>query len=224
MAIGYQSVIPWGRSLEEYREMFSLHDSDLSRKILGCGDGPASFNKQMKELGHKVVSCDPVYNFTKNQIAARINVTKEEIRRRVAANLDNYHWDKVPNVDALIEYRMKVMNHFLSDYELGEREGRYQPYSLPHLPYGDKEFDMALCSHFLFLFSNLGLNFHVAAILEMFRVAKEVRIFPLVDLNGQKSSILELVLAQLSQRGHRTEIIKVPYRFQRNADHILQII
>lgn len=118
---------------------------------------------------------------------------------------------------------MKAMNHFLSDYESGEREGRYQPYSLPHLPYGDKEFDMALCSHFLFLFSNLGLNFHVAAILEMLRVAKEVRIFPLVDLNGQKSSILESVLAQLSLRGHRTEIEKVPYRFQRNADHMLQI-
>ena len=37
-------VVPWGRSFDEYRRMFALTDADLSRVILGCGDGPASFN------------------------------------------------------------------------------------------------------------------------------------------------------------------------------------
>lgn len=223
MVIKYKSVIPWGRSLEEYREMFNLNDHDITRRIIGCGDGPASFNRQMWELGHKVVSCDPVYNFTKTQIAARIDETREEVRRQVAQNLDQYHWNKIPDLDALIELRMKVMNDFLSDYETGENEGRYLPYSLPHLPFGDKEYDLALCSHFLFLFSNLGFNFHVAAVLEMLRVAKEVRIFPLVDLNGQVSSILNAVLTELSNRRHQTEILNVSYHFQRNANQMLVI-
>lgn len=37
---------PWGRSLEEYQDMFQLSKEDLKSKILGCGDGPSSFNLQ----------------------------------------------------------------------------------------------------------------------------------------------------------------------------------
>ena len=44
MACTIQTVIPLGRSYEEYVEMFALTSSDLSGRILGCADGPASFN------------------------------------------------------------------------------------------------------------------------------------------------------------------------------------
>jgi hypothetical protein len=62
-----EEVVPWGRTLEEYQSMFSLLETDLSAKILGCGDGPASFNAEMTELGHSVVSIDPVYQFSAEQ-------------------------------------------------------------------------------------------------------------------------------------------------------------
>ncbi len=39
-------VVPWGRSFEEYRAMFAIDDRDLDGGILGCGDGPASFNAE----------------------------------------------------------------------------------------------------------------------------------------------------------------------------------
>ncbi len=40
-------VIPWGRSLDEYRRMFLLSPDDLGGRILGCGDGrPASMPKR----------------------------------------------------------------------------------------------------------------------------------------------------------------------------------
>jgi hypothetical protein len=61
-------IIPWGRTFAEYRDMFALSDADLNQKILGCGDGPASFNAQMTELGYSVVSIDPVYQFSAEQI------------------------------------------------------------------------------------------------------------------------------------------------------------
>ncbi len=35
---------PWGRSLDEYQGMFALSPDDLAGKIIGCADGPASFN------------------------------------------------------------------------------------------------------------------------------------------------------------------------------------
>lgn len=54
MTIIYPSIKPWGRSFEEYVRMFSLTPADLKRKILGCGEGPASFNAELAERGGKL--------------------------------------------------------------------------------------------------------------------------------------------------------------------------
>jgi hypothetical protein len=61
-------VIPWGRSVEEYGRMFALSGEDLAGNILGCGDGPASFNAVATALGRRVVSCDPIYAFSAGEI------------------------------------------------------------------------------------------------------------------------------------------------------------
>jgi hypothetical protein len=68
-------VVPWGRSFEEYRRMFALTDTDLASKIVGCGDGPASFNAEATRLGSTVVSCDPIYRFGVEQLRERIAST-----------------------------------------------------------------------------------------------------------------------------------------------------
>jgi hypothetical protein len=65
-------VIPWGRSYDEYRRMFALSGEDLVDSILGCGDGPASFNAEAKAKGHSVISCDPLYAFFAVEIEQRI--------------------------------------------------------------------------------------------------------------------------------------------------------
>ena len=65
MSVTLAQVVPWGRSLEEYRQMFMLADEERTLKILGVGDGPASFNSEMKVLGHTVVSIDPIYALSK---------------------------------------------------------------------------------------------------------------------------------------------------------------
>ena len=48
-------VVPWGRSFASDRRMFALTDDDLARKIVGCGDGPASFNAEATRLGSAVI-------------------------------------------------------------------------------------------------------------------------------------------------------------------------
>ena len=53
-------VVPWGRSFDEYVAMFALTEEDLQRRILGCGDGPASFNRGVTERGGDVVSVDAI--------------------------------------------------------------------------------------------------------------------------------------------------------------------
>ena len=53
-------VVPWGRSFDEYQQLFALTPADLERRILGCGDGPAAFNAEATRRGARVVSCDPL--------------------------------------------------------------------------------------------------------------------------------------------------------------------
>ena len=46
-----EQVVPWGRSFDEYCNMFALSSDDLALRILGCGDGPASFPPAIREPG-----------------------------------------------------------------------------------------------------------------------------------------------------------------------------
>ena len=72
MTVPLDEVVPWGRSFDEYRRMFDLTRNDLDSMILGCGDGPASFNAEMAGQGKRVVSVDPIYCYSASQIEARI--------------------------------------------------------------------------------------------------------------------------------------------------------
>jgi hypothetical protein len=85
-----KEIVPWGRTLAEYKLMFDLSDSDLTKQILGCGDGPASFNAEMKELGHSMVSIDPGYQFSVQQIEQRVRETYETIISQVRQNYSRY--------------------------------------------------------------------------------------------------------------------------------------
>jgi hypothetical protein len=61
-----EHVVPWGRSFDEYRRMFALTEEDLRLRILGCGDGPASFNAEATRRGTRMISCDPIYRYDAN--------------------------------------------------------------------------------------------------------------------------------------------------------------
>ena len=224
MPIEYKDVIPWGRSFEEYVAMFALRPEDLAGRIIGCGDGPAGFNKRMKDLGFKAISCDPIYTFSREQIKERISVAKEEVMKQVFANMSCYVWDKIKNPAELLRLRLETMDEFLADFESGKAEGRYLTYGLPDLPFSEKQFDLALCSHLLFIYSqHLGYDFHYKSIKEMLRVAKEVRIFPIIDLSSNRSPFLEPIIEHLQEEGHVVEIVRVDYEFHRGANEMMWI-
>jgi hypothetical protein len=69
-----EKIVPWGRLKQEYIKMFKLSDNELISKILGCGDGPSSFNAQC--VGN-VVSIDPIYKYSKEDIQNKINDTSD---------------------------------------------------------------------------------------------------------------------------------------------------
>ncbi len=51
MAFKYEKAVPLGRSFDEYLRMLALSDDDLKSRIVGCGDGPASFNAEVVQPG-----------------------------------------------------------------------------------------------------------------------------------------------------------------------------
>jgi hypothetical protein len=219
------SVVPWGRSFDEYRRMFALTDDDLTHRILGCGDGPASFNAEATGRGIHVVSCDPIYRFEKFQLQERIAATYDQVIEQVRRNAREFVWDDgIRSIDELGHVRMAAMRLFLDDYETGRRDGRYVEAELPALPFPDSAFDLALCSHLLFLYSEqLGETAHRAAVRELCRVATEVRLFPLITLAGATSPFVERCVQDMRENGHTVSIERVPYEFQRGGDEMMRV-
>lgn len=217
-------VVPWGRSFDEYRRMFALTDEDLTLTVVGCADGPASFNAEATRLGSAVVSCDPIYRYDAEQLRERIASTYDRILDQTKRNAGEFVWTSIRSVDELGDVRMAAMNEFLRDYPAGLAEGRYVDAELPHLPFETMSFDLALCSHFLFLYTtHLGEAFHRKAIREMCRIARQVRIFPLLELGGTPSPLVRRMVDECGGEGLDVSIIDVPYEFQRGANQMMRI-
>ncbi len=225
MAFSLDNVVPWGRSFPEYVNMFALSEGDCQKRILGVGDGPASFNAVLSNRGGTVVSVDPLYRFSAEEIRQRIGETFDTVMEQSRQNADEFIWGDIHSVEELGQLRMAAMEEFLSDFSRGRQEGRYREAGLPQLPFGTAEFDLALCSHFLFLYSKLlSLEFHVASVKELCRVAPEARIFPLLELGARPSRHLDPVTRRLEDEGYHVEIKSVPYEFQKGGNRMLRVM
>ena len=204
--------------------MFSLSQPDLRKRVLGCGDGPASFNAGMHRRGLRTVSIDPLYQFEAAEIRTRVDEAYDEIVAQTRENRDAFVWKRFRSVDDLARARLAAMNDFLSDYPDGRAEGRYRAGELPRLPAADRHYELALCSHLLFLYDEqLDLQFHLSSIFEMCRVAAEVRIFPLVGLSAPVSPHLDPVMRKLAEAGLDVGVEEVDYEFRRGGNTMLRV-
>jgi hypothetical protein len=153
VSLNLDEVIPLGRCLGEYRKMFSLEPSDLKLAILDCAGGTASFNAEMTRLGNKVISCDRIYRLTAGQIRAHL---------AAQANLCSYRWDYYfQSPQHIAQVRRNATEEFLEDFPSDLQQDSYVTAELPVLPsFKNGQFDLALCSHFLFTDPHLSEEFH----------------------------------------------------------------
>ncbi|WP_263772290.1 class I SAM-dependent methyltransferase [Propionivibrio soli] len=224
MGFTLDKVVPWGRSYDEYVGMFDLSPRDLEQSILGCGDSPASFNATLTQRSGRVVSFDPVYAFDAAQIRGRIADTYEKVLEQLRQNQADYVWGMMRSVEEVGRVRLSAMENFLADFSAGKRDGRYVAGELPRLPFASDTFDLALSSHFLFLYSDhLSETFHLESLQEMLRVAREVRVFPLLTLDGRRSPHLDSMIDELGRSGFAVSTRRVAYEFQRGGNEMLVI-
>ena len=224
MAMVLDKVVPFGRSLDEYVQMFNLTPADFTGRILGVADGPASFNAEGTFLGYDTTSIDPIYRFTGAEIQSRFDAVVDDIIQQIKATPNDWVWSYHRSPDDLKVRRMAAIQTFLADYANGKQQGRYLTAELPDLPFADQSFSLALCSHFLFLYSNqFDAEFHLRSIQAMLRVASEVRIFPLLTLMRERSPHLEFVMKALIEQNYAVSVQRVPYELQRGGNEMLVV-
>lgn len=218
-----EGVVPWGRRFEEYREFFALDDVPAGVRIVDVGGGPASFAAEAAALGYDVTAVDPIYALDAAAIARRFEETREAMMAGVRLASYRFRWKRYGSPEALERIRREALALFLADFERAGRT-RYVPGELPHLPFAADAFDLALSSHFLFLYGDeLDSAFHIAAVRELARVAREVRIFPLVNLDGRPSSHLPAVMEAMDKAGLFAELVPVDFEFQIGATKMLKV-
>jgi len=224
MSFALTDIVPWGRAFDEDVAMFALSEADLKKSILGCGDGPASFNAELTRRQGTVVSVDPLYEYSAVAIRARIGESFDEVLEQTRLNSHEFAWTNIASVEELGRLRMAAMEDFLADYDPGLRQERYRKGALPGLAFANGQFGLALCSHLLFLYSaQLSEEFHLASIRELCRVAAEARIFPLLELGARPSRHLPSVIARLTAKGYEVEVLPVPYEFQRGGNRMMRV-
>ena len=134
-----------------------------------------------------------------------------KVIQETRANAGEFIWRHIPSLDDLGAVRMNAMQTFLSDYPQGRMGGRYLAEAVPSLSLPEGAFDLAVCSRFLFLYSDhLDLGFHIEGITELCRVSGEARIFPLLQLGATPSPHVRLVSEHFRAEGYEVAQVRYP--------------
>jgi SAM-dependent methyltransferase len=208
------------RSLAEYRRMFALTDVELTSGILDCPGGAASFTAEVSAAGGRATACDPCYERPAAEVGELARVDLHRGYRYHQGNPDEYVWTFFTGPDDYLARRSRSIGLFTEHFAASP--GHYVTASLPALPFPDRSFDLALCSHLLFSYADrLDQGFHLASIRELARVAAEVRIFPLVPFGLASNPELPELIEELERMHLRTTVRGVDYEFQRGGDSML---
>lgn len=210
------------RSLAEYRAMFDLDEGALAGRILDCCAGASSFVSEVVDGSADAVAVDPTFAWRRSDLVDEVIAGHDSGNQIIADNDGRFLWDWYGSQERRDDIRRQAARTFLAD--IAERPHRYIAAQLPHLPFADGSFELVLCSHLLFTWSNVfGADYHEAAMLEMLRVSGgEVRVFPLVvQGTGDPVPFLPDLLRRLEAAGSHVDVREVPYEFQRGANMML---
>jgi hypothetical protein len=215
----------WGHHVSEYKEMFDLSDQMLTESILEYGCGASAVNAEL-QAAHQtpVISIDPLFEYSKAVLETEVTEAFNQRVKQVQDDPAQFNLKSYGGLDAFLISRRDGMALFFEDYEAGISEGRYQPLLSTTLSFADFSFNLALSSHYLFAGSNhQSIDFHVDAIRELARVAKEVRIFPLIEREGEPSALLGPVLLGLQQANFGVEVREVSCALYPEGNAMLRV-
>ena len=214
----------WGEHLDEYSRMFGLTETDLNSRLLEYNCGATAVNAELRQENRSIISCDPLFSLEKNDFVHTVNKTFDQAVCDLRNASKQYDFSYYGGFEALVEKRRQGIETCLADYEQGVIEGRYLPCEEDVVPFENFSFDLAISTNYLFSsISPQGTDFHLQCIRELTRVAKEVRIFSLMDRDGQPSPLIGPVLLGLQQANYGVEIRTVDYQLQQGDQAMLRV-
>lgn len=216
----------FGRTYAEYIDMFALDEGLLKQgHVLDCPAGASSFAAEAHQKGIDVTACDILYNFSANELFEKGKKDLQHVFEKFDEVSHLYVWKYYKDKDEVMTLRSRALEIFANDFPVGSKERRYVQAEMPYLPFSDRTFSLVLSSNFLFLYGDrLDFDFHVACIKELLRVCSgEVRLFPLVGLDAKPYPYLNEILSFLDYSGIKTEIVNVPFEFQKGANKMLKL-
>ena len=221
---GLGEVLVSARSFAEYAAMLDLSDADLAGRVLDCPGGAAGFTATALQQGIDATAVDPAYAGGPAELAALAERAGQEAHRghqHVLRDVEQYLWSFFTDPGDHLHQRLATTEVFAAG--VAARPERYVPAALPHLPFADAAFDLTLCSHLLFAYDDrFDVAWHLAALVELARVADQVRVFPLLShVDGARYPHLGELRAELARRGITSQVQQVAYEFQRGGDEML---
>ncbi len=215
------SVAFFGRTLAEYCQFFSLDVAALKRRsVLDVAAGPSSFTAEACKRGVDAVAVDPLYGSSVAALTRQVESDYEHMDAQIRAKPQLFRAKTFTSIAEAKESRKTAAERFLADYETQFERGRYISAQLPLLPFFDREFDIVLCAHLLFVYAKrFDFDFHLAACRELVRVSRdEVKIHPIVGTNGRKYPELGRLRIALAEEGIDSQIVDVDYEFFAGSD------
>jgi hypothetical protein len=210
--------------LAEYVSFFALDlDALRGRDVLDVAAGPSSFVAEACARRIDAVGVDPLYGATSDELAGHVQLDYPKMFAQMRAKARLFKLKApatgsgraFPSLAAAEVERTAAAERFLGDYATHFAHGRYVSGSLPRLPFFDGTFDVVLCAHLLFVYAQLfDYDWHLAACRELVRVsAGDVRIHPLVGLDGKPYPALAKLRKELKATGIANEVVSVDYEF-----------
>ena len=219
-----RKLVLWGHSVDDYKEMFALPAPEVTTRWLEYGCGASAVNAACHDKGMQVVSCDPLFSLDRPTLSTQVSLISEDMVEQISKEQDKFDFSHYGSLAAFIAERRQGMEKFFTDYAQGKVDKRYLPVAHHRLDFPDFTFDVALSSHYLFAdLDDQDIDFHLQAIRELARVAKEVRIFPIIDRYGQPSPFLGPVLLGLQQDDYGVEVREVTYSLQPKGNAMLRV-
>lgn len=219
-----KDIVLIGRTFDEYYKMFKISSINKNEKILDVASGVSSFCAEARVLGYDVTASDRIYCFSAEEIEEKCAKDLEITMEKMAEVKDLYKWEFFKDIKHLKMHRRKAYKAFIEDYKqnLGVR---YVNTEYPKNSFKDNEFDIAFVSHFLFMYDEyLDYEFHKGVIKELARISsKQVRIFPIVNLKGEKSIFVNKLVEDIDYSNYKIEIVKVNYEFAKGGNEMLVV-
>jgi hypothetical protein len=186
---------PTGFSFEQYKTMFALDDASLSQSMLDFMPGLSSFGCEGRLLGYDIVSFDPLLGKTDDEKRAVSNQYMDSLADWVSEDIARQR-----HRDGILE---------MTDYLLQASDHNRQVCSWNDLmAWEEKPLALALVP-FCFFREVDVLEDMLASVAKLTRVAQELRIFPLLDGEGETPEALGPLMLTLQSMGYGIEIVAV---------------